>query len=308
MKKRFLMWAVTAVMSFAMLTGCGKTQEVPAPQEPVSEASVEEASVQEEVPAEASSEEVSTEEEIQDARPTSLDDALGIAVIENNKDNYLAGEMIGEGHILMDKDGDEQGKQRCYVLAMYGWYEFEDGNFVKCSGSGAIPCVITLERNVAGEYNVVSYEEAEDGSGFVPSIKKLFPEKLWSRCITIDDDDRNELEKQERSYAEEYLSVIGREDAEIGDYSDFDHQILTDLGVDEEVANKMLDVRSAEGFEKNCPFWIGNREVFQGSDRYIYKMEYDKKAKEIIFSKVMYATDEVLESSVYDSVTGDKKE
>ena len=93
---------------------------------------------------------------------------------------------------------------------------------------------------------------------------------------------------------------------EIGDYGDFEHTLLTDEGVSVDVSNKMLDVQSGDGFEFFCPMWIGEREVLDENVRYTYKTEYDQKNKQIIFSKVLYETGEVLETSTYDATTGDK--
>ena len=153
--------------------------------------------------------------------PTALDDAISSAILKSNAGVYAQGELAAEGHILMSSE--EDGPQiKAYCLAMYGEYEFENDNFIKCSGSGAIPTVITFVLNDSKEYTLVSYEEAEDGSNFIPSVKRLFPEDLWARCITIEEDDYNELKKIERGYAEEYVSSIGREDAKVGDYGDFE--------------------------------------------------------------------------------------
>ena len=302
MKNRLLAVLTITTMAATMLAGCGKKDV--APEEPpvaAVEASTEAASV--EAPAEASTE--ASEPEI----TADLDEAIGAGIILCQNNLFKAGETQGEGHILMgQEDADENGEIKCYVLEMFGAYEFQDGNFVKCAGTGVIPAVVTVKANDDKTYEFISMEEAEDGSGFVDSIKKNFPEALWSRCITIDDDDRNELEKQERAYAEEYLSTIGREDTEIGDYGDFEHTIMTDLGVPVDVSNKMLDVQAGDGFEFFCPMWLGEREVLDENVRYIYKTEYDEKKKQIIFSKVLYESGEVLESSTYDAKTGDKVE
>ena len=302
MKKKIFAALMVSVMAVSLLAACGKkTAPETQPKEPVVE---EPAAEPAEAPAESS-----TEELIEEARPTSLDDALGLAVLEYNEEFFDQGEVAGEGHILLGKDGsDSNGEQICYTITCYGRYEFEDGNFVCCAGNSAIPCVIRLMINEEGEYNTVSYEPAPDGSNFVDWIKDNFPEKYWSRCITVEDDDRNELERQQRSYAEEYLSTIGREDVEVGDYSDFEHAIFTDVGVSVDVSNAMLDVQSGDNFEKNCPYWIGEREVIEEDVRYTYKTEYDKKKGQIIFSKTEYDTGNEVEKSVYDAKTGDKVE
>ncbi len=310
MKKKYLVALVATALFTVTLFGCGQKAEEPAKEETAAEASAEEAST--EAPSDAASQEES-KEVIEPARPTSLEDAVSLAIIEYNDKQFgqggLSGEVSGEGHIVMDKEGDEKsGEQVCYCLATYSRYEFQDGNFVVCAGNGVIPTVITLDINEDGEYSLVSYKEAEDGNDFVPSIKENFPEALWSRCITIDDDDANELKRQDRAYAEEYLATIGRDDAEVGEYSDYEHPIATDLGISEEVSNKMLDIESGDGFEKNCPFWFGEREVIEDDVRYIYRTEYDEKAKEIKYSKTDYESGDVVESSIYSAKTGEKVE
>ncbi|MBE5824565.1 MAG: hypothetical protein E7308_10910 [Butyrivibrio sp.] len=302
MRKKLFAVLMASVMAVSLLAACGK-EKAPEPQtqEPAAEQSAPETV---EAPVESS-----TEETIEEARPTSLDDALGLAVLEYNEEFFDQGEVAGEGHILLDKDGsDSNGEQICYTITCYGRYEFEDGNFVCCAGNGAIPCVIRLMINEDGEYNTVSYEPAPDGSNFVDWIKDNFPEKYWSRCITVEDDDRIELERQQRAYAEEYLSTIDREDVEVGDYSDFEHEIFTDVGVSVDVSNAMLDVQSGETFENKCPFWLGEREVIEENVRYTYKTEYDKKKGQIIFSKTEYDTGDEVEKSVYNAKTGDKVE
>jgi bla regulator protein BlaR1 len=308
MKNRLLAVLTMTTLLATMMAGCGK-KDVPQEEPPAAvEASTEEATV--EAPAEASVEATSDAAAEETSFPlitADLDETIGNGIIICCNNLFKAGETQGEGHILMDKEEpDENGEIKCYVLETFGAYEFQDGNFVECAGSGVIPAVVTVKKSEDGTYEFVSMVEAEDGSGFVDSIKENFPEALWSRCITIEDDDRNELEKQKKSYAEEYLATIGREDVEVGDYGDFEHTLLTDEGVSVDVSNKMLDVQSGDGFEFFCPMWIGEREVLEENVRYTYKTEYDQKNKQIIFSKVLYETGEVLETSTYDATTGDK--
>jgi len=232
--------------------------------------------------------------------PTALDDAISSAIFKSNAGVYYEGELAAEGHILMSSE--EEGPQvKAYVLSMYGEYEFQNGNFVKCAGSGAIPTVITFVLNDSKEYTIVSYEEAEDGSDFVPSIKKMFPEDLWARCISIEEDDMSELEKMERGYAEEYVESIGRENAEIGDYADFEYTYDDAYNVSEKAANAMLEAQSTDPLVGKCPMWYANREVVEEGIRYLYKKEYDEAAKKVIFSKVEQESGKVVESAEYDA-------
>ncbi len=236
--------------------------------------------------------------------PMALDDAISSAILKTNSANFAQGELEAEGHILMDSE--EDGAQiKAYILSMFGEYEFENGNFVKCSGTGVIPAVVTFVLNDAKEFTLVSYEEPEDGSNFVPSVKALFPEDLWARCITIEDEDRNELTKLERGYAEEYVSSIGRENAGVGDYADFEYIYDGEYGISDEAGNKLLDALNSNNFIKNCPMWYGDREVIEEGIRYKYSKTYDKTDNKVIFSKNNYDTDEVVESAEYSAKTGE---
>ncbi len=312
MKKKFMAVLLMGVLTSALVTGCGSGTQNPqegASSEEAVQNTPEEGAKGAEAQ-EASSEETSKESEKEDAEdtnPTSLDDALTIAIFEYNEKLFAGGELSTEGHIMMDKDEDaETGNQICYCLATFGKYEFQNGNFVRCAGNGVIPTVITLSPTDGGEYSTVSYVEAEDGNDFVDSIKENFPEKLWSRCITIEDEDAAELDRQEMSYVDEYLGSIGREDAPVGDYADFDYKIPTDLGISEEVSNKLVDVESSESFESNFTIGFGDREVIEDGVRYVYKKEYDSDKKVVTYEKINYETKEVIESSAYDSTTGEK--
>ena len=312
MKRKILALTMAMLFAAASIGGCGN-KETPSQsqeQEAATEVSEVTAEASAEVQEQDAAAEASSEEENQNPEITaSLDEAIAQGILLCNNNLFKAGETSGEGHILMGQDdADADGNIKCYCLEMFGAYEFQDGNFVKCAGTGAIPCVITVKQNDDGTYEFISMVEADDGSSFVDSIKKNFPEALWSRCITIDPDDSNELEKQERAYAEEYVSSIGREDAEVGDYSDYDHKLLTDEGVSVEVSNKMIDVQSGDGFEFFCPMWIGEREVLDDNVRYVYKTEYDKKKQLITFSKTDYESGEVLETASYSAKTGEKTE
>ncbi len=303
MKKTSVLVMLT-MMTAVLFTGCGKETKEPAAEEAVQQESVTESTAVAEEAVSEATQEATVEEP---GNPTSLDDAIIKAVFDYNDQWFDQGELAAEGHILMDKDEGADGTVFCYTLTSYGRYEFQDGNFVIAAGSGSIPTVITLEKNEEGEYITKNFEEALDGDEFVDSIKDLFPESLWNRCISIEAEDDAELESQKVAYAEEYLSSIGRDDAQIGEYADFEHKIFSDFGVSDDVSNKLIGFEEGS-FENNCPFWVGNREVIEDDVRYIYETAYDDKAKEIIYSKTEYESGEVVEKSVYDAKTGDKIE
>lgn len=304
MKKKIGLVLMVSLFSAAAIVGCGKeAAKETADEEAAVVASSEESAQQEASEAAEAVTEAATQE-ASASNPIVLEDAITKAMLDTNVSVYSQGEVATEGHILLDSK--EDGPQTtCYLLASFAYYEFQNGNFVRSSGSGVIPTVITFTKNDAGEYIMVSYEECEDGSRMVESIKELFPEEFWSRCITTEDDDRNEIDKQIRSDAEEYLASIGRDDCEIGDFADFEYVIPTDLGISEEASNELGLAYKYADFIQYCPnFYIGNREAVEDGVRYVYACEYDEKAGKVIYSKSEYDTKEVIESMEFSAKTG----
>jgi hypothetical protein len=225
-----------------------------------------------------------------------LDEAVRSAFLKGNQGSYLGGECIGEGHIILGYD-EKSDITTVYALTMYGEYGFEDGNFVKVSGSGIIPAVFSFTNTKDGlVFSKIQYPE--DGERYGESIKKLFPLTYRNRALSPSDSDRQDLTSQERAYAASYLKQIGR-DAVIGDYGDFKHTLLTDVGVSVEVSNMTCGKQYA-----NYPMWIGNREALENGTRYVYEMSYNKESHEIDFKKYEYNTKNIVELIRLDSITG----
>jgi len=230
--------------------------------------------------------------------PSNLDKAVSHAILAKNRGSYSAGECQAEGHYIMDSTTDGT-TVIAYALAMYGEYGFEDGNFVKVSGSGVIPTVITFSKDGAGTYSMVNYQEPEDGEGYAASIRKVFPIVLQSQCLNISASRAKKLQTQEQEYAAIYLKSIGRA-AAIGHYGDFDHPLLTSLGVSVEVSNMMCEKRILSSY----PLWVGNLERIEDGIRYVYQVDYDQEAHIITYSKLKYDTKTVAEKFVFDSTSG----
>ena len=230
-----------------------------------------------------------------------MEGAVANAILHKKSDAYMLGECQAEGHYILDTEAD--GEQiTAYVLAMFGYYGFEDGNFVKVSGSGAVPSVITFKKHPDGSFGLLDYREVMDGGMYLDSVKELFPERLWEQCLHVPEDIMENLRAQERQYATEYLKVIGRA-VEIGEYSDYDHKILTDLGVSVEVSNMMSENKELEAY----PFWLGNRELVEDGVRYVYEMAYRMDKEEIRYTKYVYDSEEIVEQYIFDAMTGSRK-
>lgn len=236
---------------------------------------------------------------IRDVKAYDVDKAVSAAILKENRDHYLDDECIAEGHTILGTE-EEGDRVTAYTLAMFGGYQFQDGNLVKNSGSGAIPTVMTFKRGEDGTYSLTDYKTAQDGSLYTPSIKEMFPEEFWEICISPSDDDIEALTKQEREYASAYLKKLGRE-AKIGDYSDFEHTLLTGAGVSVDVSNRLLE---KEGILPDCPSWIGTIEKLEHGVRYRYETAYDPQKKEIIYTKTDVEANTVVEETVFNSETG----
>ncbi|MCI8577457.1 MAG: DUF4825 domain-containing protein [Lachnospiraceae bacterium] len=242
-------------------------------------------------------------------RARTLDEAVAAAVLEYNRYGYatLDCEAFGEGHKLLGQE-ETDTTATVYALAMYGAYQFQDGNLVKGGGTGVIPVVIRMVREPDGAYVAVRYQKPEDGGGYIESIQKMFPRKLWDVCISPPARDREDIKQQEQAYGESCLRQLGRK-AVVGDYGDFPHTLLTDVGVPVEVSNALGDIRefAPEDPARFAPYWLGNVERLEDGVRYLYEQSYDGEKKEILFSKIRYETGETVEQSVYDGLTGKKK-
>lgn len=238
----------------------------------------------------------------EEAAVTDLDEAVGKAVLSHNADSYgaLALECVAEGHILLGKEV-KNAETTVYALTMYGEYGFENGGFIKGSGTGTIPTVIVFSHDEENGYVLEDFRYPMDGGYYISSIHELFPEKYWERCINRNEADDEELTRQERVYAAGYLKQIGR-DAGIGEYPNGDYPLLTDEGVSVEVSNHMGELEKLYGY----PYWTGNLEKLEGGVRYLYEMDLDKDKGEIIYTKRVYDTGEVTERFRFDMKTGEE--
>ncbi len=233
----------------------------------------------------------------QEPERLTLEQAVSLALKTQDNYGFTPTECFGEGHIILGYDDSNPDLIEIYALTSVGWYSFENGNFVKESGTGTIPAVVTLDNN-----NNVALEYPEDGGGYTESIEGMFPQEYHERIFAQSEEDYNTLKLQEEKYAQDYLDKIGRE-AEIGDYSDFEHVLITDLGVSVKVSNKLLDTFYKE--HANYPYFVGTYEKMENGVNMVYEMSYDKSVEEIIFTKYEYNTKNVIEEFIIDAKTGD---
>ena len=181
---------------------------------------------------------------------------------------------------------------------MFGYYGFQNGMFIKVSGSGVIPAVMIFEKN-GTDYRLLEIKYPEDGEGYTESIKQLFPLRYRAAALNPGRKAHDELKSQEMKYAEEYLKGIGR-DAAIGEFSDLNVVSLTDLGVSVDVSNQLIGDKRLWQY----PYWPGETESLENGIRYIRSLSYDEASGRIIYKTYKYETREVIETFVFDAETG----
>ena len=227
-----------------------------------------------------------------------LSKLVGEAVLYGNSSAYYEGECCAEGHKILGCDVSGNSL-KVYALTMFGNYGFQNEKFIKISGSGVIPAVLTFEKNGA-DYKLIEIKYPEDGAGYTKSIKKMFPLKYHFAALNCDSA-HNELQAQERSYAEAYLKSIGRS-AEIGEFADLNVVLLTDLGVSVDVSNQLIADKNLGEY----PFWVGTAEYLKDGVRHVRSVSYDEDAQRIIYRTVEKESGKTVEEFIFDAVTGGK--
>jgi|GEM_PF-3473435 len=228
-----------------------------------------------------------------DKKAMSDDELVSYATLEENKGDYLEGECMGEGHIILGDDILENGGKIIYALTTVGYYGFENDCFIKVSGSGIIPARITFDA----DNNVTEYLMPMDGGLYEKSIKEIFPKKYHHIILKGDYKEQYaDCFEQEKRYAAEYLEKIGR-NALICEYGDIEHK-LPDLSA--EVSNKLLDTF------REYPYWLGTQEKIIDGVRYVYKRSMDGD-NTVIFEKYLYDTGETVNRIVLNVDNGEIK-
>lgn len=229
----------------------------------------------------------------------SKSDYISQAILNTNASGYMPSECQAEGHIVLETENTDDGSI-VYALVTYGEYGFENGNFVKVAGSGVIPTKLTFDKNQL----ITNYEVPEDGSRYDESLKELFPKHLYEKALMTSSSDYEACKKQEKEYAKAYLDSIGRSDAQIGDYSDFEHKLLTtDYGVSVEFSNELISKKELASY----PMEVGNREQLEDGVRYVYETRFEGTSGDngqIIYEKYAYDTKETAEKIVFEIKDG----
>lgn len=222
-----------------------------------------------------------------------LENSVSNAIFSNNASKYFAGEISAEGHIILDSV-EEKGNVVVYALTTYGEYGFENNIFTKVSGTGVIPTRIIFSKDDNG-YSLVEYKIPKDGSKYMESIKKIFPDNLEKRVLKYTDEEAQNCYNQEYKYAKDYLNAIGR----VAEVSTNIEKVLPNMNVD--ASNKFLDL-----FHE-YPYWIGTQENIEHNVRFVYEKLWEDKGNGdgiVTFKKYRYDDKKIAEEYVIEIKEG----
>jgi hypothetical protein len=231
------------------------------------------------------------------ATAVTLEEAVQQAILQQGS-SYLTGEVATEGHEILEIVEDD-ASTTVYAIASFGFFAFENGIFTKISGSGDIPTVLVFSRDESDVYQLLEYQEPEDGSNYETSIKEMFPQHLWGRVLSSAGS-ASDLLAQQEAQARAYLDLIGRQGEVQGDY--VEKQLLE---IDVEASNKLFaEYGKEDAFLNNCPYWIGTRETIEDGQRYIYatSQKKDQEGYDLVIYKKTDDSGKVVEERTYQIV------
>lgn len=218
-------------------------------------------------------------------------------ILEFKSGNYPKYECAAEGHIIygIEEEGDNV---TVYLREQFAGFRFKNGYFVSETVHRA-PAVFVFVKT-DNDYILSDYYYAENGSMYENSIKRFFPSEYQAQVLNPTEKDYADMWKQCTRYAEDYLDRIGRK-AEVLDYSEVPHKMLTDVGVTVEVSNRITVNLSLHKYDSD----IGYYETIEEGIRYVYRTDYDNKRNVIIFTTEVYKTGDILEKIEVDGKTGE---
>lgn len=226
----------------------------------------------------------------------SLNLAIKNAIIEQNKDNYLSGEFYGTGYKIIEVF-DENNILSIYALTEFIEYQFQDGVFVNISGTNP-KVYMQFKKNTDGKYELIYYTRLDILSGLTDEeLEELMqPLVKTGKDYLYTDADLQEVREQADNDARTYLQEIGRA-AEVGNRERHDGKLLAELVSNQDNIEQLMKDDTFSMY----PNWVGTLERIENEIRYIYKTEFIEDTMQIIYTKIEYDTNNILEKTVIDT-------
>ncbi len=230
-----------------------------------------------------------------DSEENQLDTAIREAIFAENIGNYLPGECQGVGYKIIETF-EEDGVLSVYALTEYVEYGFQDGVLVNVSGTNP-KVLMRFEQMGSGNYKLIFYTRLDLFSDLSEKeIEQLLePLNKTGKSYVYTDEDLQKVRAQADEDAVAYLKSINRV-ADVGVRTEHKGNLLTDLVPNTDL---LMELSKDETYSL-YPDWIGTQERIENSIRYIYQTEYDEVLKQIIFSKILFDTNETVERQVID--------
>lgn len=230
-----------------------------------------------------------------DTEESLLDTAIRETIFTENMGKYLPGECQGIGYKIIETF-EEDGVLSVYALTEYVEYGFQDGVFVNISGTNP-KVLMRFEQMENGNYELIFYTRLDLFSDLSEGeIEQLLePLNKTGKSYVYTNEDLQEIRTQADEAAIAYLKSINRV-ADVAAREDHNGNLLTDLVSDTDL---ILELVKDETYSL-YPEWTGTQERVENDIRYIYQTEYNEVLQQIIFSKILFDTNEVVEQQVID--------
>ena len=230
-----------------------------------------------------------------DTEESLLDTAIREAIFSENFGDYLPGEYQGIGYKIIETF-EEDGVLSVYALTEYIEYGFQDGVFVNISGTNP-KVLMRFEQTESGNYELLFYTRLDLFSDLSEEeIERLLePLNKTGKSYVYTDEDLQEIRTQAEEAAKAYLKSINRA-ADVGAREEHSGNLLTDFVSDTDFILELIKDETYSLY----PEWTGTQERVENDIRYIYRTEYDEALQQIIFSKILFDTNEIIERQVID--------
>ncbi|MDE6700614.1 MAG: hypothetical protein K2K10_06330 [Acetatifactor sp.] len=228
-----------------------------------------------------------------DTEESLLDTAIREAIFTANFGNYWPGECQGIGYKIIETFEDD-GVLSVYALSAYIEYRFQDGVLVNVSGTNP-KVLMRFQETEDNNYDLIFYTRL-DILADLPEEKieeLLQPLAETGKSYVYTNEDLEEVRAQADEDAIAYLESINRV-ADVGVRENHKGKLLTDLVSNTDFVLELLKDYS------HYPEWTGTQEWIENNIRYIYQTEYDETLQQIIFSKILFDTNEIVEQQVID--------
>ncbi len=230
-----------------------------------------------------------------DTEENALDKAIRGAILAENFGDYLRGECQGIGYKIIETFEDD-GVLSVYALTEYVEYGFQDGVLVNVSGTNP-NVLMRFQQTESGDYELIFYTRLDLFSDLSEEeIEQLLkPLSETGKSYIYTDEDLQKVRAQADEDAAAYLKSINR-DADVGFRTEHKGNLLTDLVSDTDL---LMELSKDETYSL-YPEWTGTQERIENGVRYIYQTEYDDELQQIIFSKILFDTNETVERQIID--------